>query len=62
MSKCPCCAPHPPPPPLPAAIVVHGTSGLVVQDNVGFHIDGHAVYLEVGPGEAREIEPALYLH
>ncbi len=44
--------------------MVHGTSGLVVKDNVGFHVDGHAVYLEDGVEEDCWIEHNLmaYVH
>jgi len=28
--------------------VIHGTSGLVVRDNVAFHANGHCFYLEDG--------------
>jgi len=37
-------------------IVLHGTSGILVKDNVAFHVDGNCFYLEDGVEEHNWIE------
>lgn len=47
-----------------AAVAIHATSNLLIQDNVAFHINGHAFYLEDGVEEHNWFESnlAAYVH
>ncbi len=43
-------------PPHPPGYTIHGTHGLLVQGNTGFHIQGHCFYLEDGVEERNRMD------
>jgi hypothetical protein len=42
-----------------AAVVIHATNGMMVQDNTAFHVNGHAFYMEDGVEEDNWLEHNL---
>ena len=47
-----------------AGVVIHGTHGLLVADNVGFHVQGSCFYIEDGVEERNLLSRnlAAYVH